>query len=124
MKPDRNAWVVIIWPNGTIMSRPGLFVFPTPDGFAWVEPAYLEPSPSRSAFHRAYGTIKMTSDGFIVENEDGTTYSVEPLPAPEQGVASDCVAACAWGQAQIKEAGKTMDQERDALRKLLREDLA
>ena len=67
MKPDRNAWVVIIWPNGTIMSRPGLFVFPTADGFAWVEPAYLEPSPSRSAFHRAYGTIKMTSDGFIVE---------------------------------------------------------
>ena len=60
MKPDRNAAIAVIQ-AGEFTTRPGLFVFTTPDGFAWVEPAYLEPAPTREAFHRVRARVTMTA---------------------------------------------------------------
>lgn len=124
MKPDRDAVVVVARPGGDTDLRPGLFVYPTADGFAWVEPGYLEPDPSREAFYRATGTLQLQANGFTLDAQDGKYYVVGALADLDEGTGADLKAACAWARQQIEAAGSTMDAERDRLRLLLADDLA
>ncbi len=123
MKPDRNAAIAVILAGEAIM-RPGLFVFTTPDGFAWVEPAYLEPAPSREAFHRVRARLTLSASGFTAEGEDGRTYVVAPLDALEDGAGADLREVCAWAVREIEAQGRTVDDERERVRQLLGDELA
>lgn len=123
MKPDRNAAIAVIL-AGEVTTRPALFVYTTPDGFAWVEPAYLEPVPSREAFHRVRARLTMLPGGFSAEGEDGRGYVVAPLDSLEDGAGADLVAVCAWAEEEIRRAGRTLDEERDRVRLLLGDELA
>ena len=123
MKPDRNAAIAVIQ-AGEFTTRPGLFVFTTPDGFAWVEPAYLEPAPTREAFHRVRARVTMTASGFTAEGEDGRSYLVAPLDTLEDGAGADLREVCAWAVREIEAAGRTVDEERDRLRLQLGAELA
>lgn len=123
MKPDRNAAIAVIQAGEALM-RPGLFVFTTPDGFAWVEPSYLEPVPSREAFYRVRGALTMTSSGFTVEAADGRTYIVGPIDDLEDGVGADLREVCAWAARELEAQGRDLDEERDRVRLLLGDELA
>lgn len=123
MKPYRNAAVAVIH-AGEVTTRPALFVFTTPDGFAWVEPAYLEPVPSREAFHRVRASLTLSADGFSAAGVDGRDYLVAPLDSLEDGVGADLRAACDWGRREIEAQGHTLDEERDRVRLLLGDELA
>jgi hypothetical protein len=123
MKPDRKAAVIIIDSDGYAAMRPALFVYPTPDGFAWVEPAYREPVQSRPAFYRVAGVMAMTAGSFSCQAPDGRSYFVSALEDLD-GPGEDLRAACAWAEADIRDAGDTMDGERERLRTLLADELA
>lgn len=123
MKPDRNAVIAVIQAGEAIM-RPALFVFSTPDGFAWVEPCYLEPVPSREAFHRVRGTLALSSSGFSVEGADGRSYAVSPVDELEDGVGADLREVLDWAAREVGMQGHTMDEERDRVRQLLGDELA
>lgn len=122
MKPDRNAAIAVIQAGEALM-RPGLFVFTTPDGFAWVEPSYLEPVPSREAFHRVRGALTMNSSGFSVEAVDGRTYIVGPIADLEDDVGADLRQVCEWASREIEAQDRTLDAERDRVRQLLGDEL-
>jgi len=123
MKPDRNAAIAVIQ-SGEANMRPALFVFTTPDGFAWVEPAYLEPTPSREAFHRVRARLTLQPGGFTAEGEDGRTYLVAALDTLEDGAGADMREACAWAARELEQQGRTLDEERDRVRLLLGDELA
>lgn len=123
MKPDRNAAIAVIQ-AGEASMRPALFVFTTPDGFAWVEPAYLELAPSREAFHRVRGTLTMQPDGFLCEAADGRAYMVAPVDQLEDGVGQDLRQTLTWAAREIEARGSTLDEQREWVRQLLGEELA
>lgn len=123
MKPDRNAAIAVIQ-SGEATMRPALFVFTTPDGFAWVEPAYLEPAPSREAFHRVRGRLTASASGFSVESEDGRAYLVAPAADLEDGAGQDIRDVLAWAAREIEAQDRTLDQERERVRQLLGDELA
>lgn len=122
MKPDRNAAIAVIQ-TGEATMRPALFVFVTPDGFAWVEPAYLEPTPSREAFHRVRGTLTMSSTGFSVEGVDGRSYVAGAIADLEEGVGTDLRDVLTWAAREIESQGHTLDEERERVRLLLGDEL-
>lgn len=123
MKPDRRAAIAVIH-AGTATLRPALFVFTTPDGFAWVEPGYLELVPSRESFHRVRGPLELTASGFSNESEDGRAYIVAGIDTLEDGIGDELAAVCDWAKAEIEAAGGTMDGERERMRQLLAAELA
>jgi hypothetical protein len=123
MKPEQRAAIAVIQAGEATM-RPGLFVFTTPDGFAWVEPAYLEPAPSRESFHRVRGSLTLLPAGFELDGEDGRRYLVGSLDDLEDGVGADLRQVCDWADAEIRRAGGTMAGERERLRQLLAAELA
>ena len=123
MKPDRNAAIAVIQ-SGEATMRPALFVFTTPDGFAWVEPCYLEPTPSRNAFHRVRARLTLSAGGFTAEGEDGRAYIVAPLDSLEDGAGADLREVCAWAERELEAQGRTLDEERDRVRLLLGDKLA
>lgn len=123
MKPDRNAVVSVTW-GDTVDHRPGLFVFMCPDGFAWVEPAYLEDQPPRQAFVRVAGTLTAEPDGFTLAGADGRDYTVRPLASFADGEHDDLKRVCAWATAELAAKGRTLDAEREGIRQHLGDQLA
>lgn len=123
MKPDRNA-IVTVTQADTLNVRPALFVFSTPDGFAWVEPAYLEPGAPRQAFIRVAGSLTLHATGFTLAGADGRQYAVVPLDALQAGEWDDCKGVIAWATAELAAQGVTLDQERERLRVELGDQLA
>lgn len=122
MKPDSQA-IVVITGGDEIQVRPATFVFMTPDGFAWIEPAYREPASPRNNFHRFAGTITATSSGFSCAAADGRTFYVEPMATVEPGLIDGTIAAMEWARADI-EAETSMREERQRLQELLAHELA
>lgn len=122
MKPDRNAVVSVTW-GDTVDHRPGLFVFMCPDGFAWIEPAYLEDQPPRQCFIRVAGTLTAEPDGFTLAGADGRFYTARALASFPDGEHDDLKAACAWATGELAQAGVTIEAERERVRQLLADEL-
>lgn len=123
MKPDRNA-IVIVNQGDIATERPALFVYMTPDGFAWIEPGYLEDgAPPRQCFIRVAGKITAHASGFTMDGADGRQYAALPLEAMPDGENVDLKRVCAWATARLAERGATLEQERERLRIELAEDL-
>lgn len=100
--------------------RPGLFVYSTADGFAWVEPSYREAEAlTMPAFYQVRGRITLRADGFTCEGEDGRSYIVGDAAAMEPGSGEDIKRVLAWAAADIEAEGSTMQAERESLRQLL-----
>jgi hypothetical protein len=127
MKPDRNALILTVSPEGEIGFRPALFVFTTPDGFAWVEPSYLEPIPApQPAFHRVTGEVVMGAGEVSLDTAENwqftaAAYEGEILALDRDGSIG---AALAWAAQQLADQGATMDEERERLKAELADDLA
>jgi hypothetical protein len=121
MKPDRNA-VVAVTHGDTTDNRPALFVFMCPDGFAWIEPAYLEDQPPRQCFVRVAGSLLAGPGGFSVIGADGRHYDVAPLDSfPDAH--DDLKRVCAWATAELAAKGMTLDAEREGIRQHLGDQL-
>jgi len=121
MKLERPTAILIKGPLKRRNLRPALFLFGTTDGFAWVEPLYLEPYPTgQFAFHRAHGA-KTTSANSLSVRTEATVYSASRRHIPlDQTVA----AALAWGVRQLEAADISYLDERERLRMLLAEELS
>lgn len=123
MKPDREAVVSIFQDGAPFNARPGLFVFMTPDGFAWIEPAYLEDQAPRQCFVRVAGTLTAEPDGFTLAGADGRFYTVRPLASFPDGEHDDLKRVCAWATAELAAKGMTLDAEREGIRQHLGDQL-
>lgn len=61
---SRGLVVSALQPDGTYLHRPACFLLPTPDGFAWIEPAFYDVEPlSAPAFHRWAGQATYLGNG-------------------------------------------------------------
>lgn len=123
MKPDRNACVAVIQ-AGEATLRPALFAYMTRTGFAWVEPAYLEPAPTRLAMHGVEGVITANASGFTCEGNDGRSYIVGAVADMQEGTGADLRKVLEWARAEIEAAGSTLDAERDRIRQFLGDQVA
>jgi hypothetical protein len=115
MKPDRHAAVLVGSADAAAQIRPALFVYPTAQGFAWIEPSYRDPHRSGQALHVARGSLTMHADGFSCEGPDGRWWRVWAADAEDEDFAED-LKALAWAEADIVTSGRTLDEERQALK--------
>lgn len=125
LTPDRNAIITLsareFGPEP--MVRGALFVYPTSDGFGWVESGYLDPygSPSPQV-HVWEGTMTNDPRGFICNGERGEARVVGIDYANRDSEAVRC-ARRAFEEARrmIEAKGHTLSEEREELRKDLGE---
>lgn len=101
--------IVIPTGNGP---RPAALVYPTPDGAAWVEPAYLFPEPSpMPAFHRVYGEVEDQGEGFTVTGTDGQVTRFLPATRAHDDDDGSCMAALADWSDELVAQGRTEEEE-------------
>lgn len=126
MKPDRNALILTVTTEGEVGMRAALFVYPTPDGFAWVEPSYLEDVPApQPAFHRVTGDITLGAGQVTLDTPEhwqftAAAYEGDTIALDRYG---NIGAMLAWAADKLKAAGTTLEDERARLKIELAEDL-
>lgn len=129
---DLSKWSLsVVWLRdqqaGTELARPAAFVFGTPDGFAFVEPAYLDPDDSGRRFHRVHARVlEVELGGETVLAFDGEEWlgRIERYTASEaqrEKVGDGLTRFAAYLQ---ERKDRTVEEERERLRKHLAEDLA
>lgn len=111
--------IIAISGAGGLSFRPAAFAFDTPDGMAWVEPAYADPAGAGSqAFHRRQGERQAWN------RWAGEGWAIEVLPYTP-GLDEDLVGdALAWFADWLKAERRTMADERERVRQLLAGELA
>jgi hypothetical protein len=105
--------------------RPAALAFLTPDGAAWVEPAYLFPEPvTMPAFHRVIGSVSDQAEGFTVTTADGQAYTFNPPKRGHDDDESSCALALADWSDLLVELGRSESEEHAAIAAQLRDELA
>lgn len=93
--------------------RPAALLYDTPDGFAWIEPGYLDPWGAASpALHFVEAAIEETSDGFVFAGAhwQGTIVFLEDLEADPYA------RPLAWYATELERTGKRWSEEHESLR--------
>lgn len=121
-----------VWPHAVIRLRaketgseyvrPAAFVFDAADGFAWVEPQYIDPyGPSSPALHVRQATIEADGEGFRFDGPGwyGAIEMYEPSAEQLRDVGYCLERFEEW----LAEEGKTAAGERAAVRRLIEADL-
>lgn len=122
MKPEQRALVSILWPDDATV-RPAMFVYATAQGFAWVEPGYVDPMASRSPVHFVDGTLTLQADGFTCEDAAGVRYVVRSIDDLEPGVDDSLRQAMDQAEQAMKDAGTTPAAERERMRAVVEAEL-
>lgn len=117
----------VVWLHDKASSRDvprsAAFVFVTPDGFAYVEPAYLDPYDCAHRFHRVEAKLTV-SDGRVV-SFDGPEWSGRLEPYTGSAAQVEAIGdGLERFPAELKlRKGRSHDEERERLRWHLAEDL-
>ncbi|MDL1860862.1 hypothetical protein FBR04_07510 [Betaproteobacteria bacterium PRO7] len=108
----RGAVVFMRAPNGFYMTRPAVWVWDTPDGFGFVEPAYASPEqPTPFALHYVKATaLERQGEATIVYEGPDWRGSIEA----NEGDDGDASEALRWYfEEYLPGTGRTIDEERE-----------
>lgn len=102
-----------------VLIRPAAFVFETPSGLLWVEPAYADPNGSPGfAMHEREGKVVRVGSEFRIERSDGEVITVTPY-YPEAGDGDLVGGALEWFAQWLKREDRTWAEERERVRQLI-----
>lgn len=88
---------------------PAVVLIDFPDGFGWVEPAYLSPVDTDSApAHRIVCTLTREPDGSIYFSGRAATGTITPAPAGDPAIE--------WARERWRALGLTLAGERERFR--------
>lgn len=118
MQPDKMAVIAIVKADDATL-KPALFVYETPDGFAWVDPAYLDGVACNELVHRVKCTIRKRDNSFTAEGCDGRTYFVSSIYNLSTIDLDKIRVSFDWALKLIDKTGRTIDQERESIRQML-----
>lgn len=99
--------------------RPGVLVFDTPTGWAWLEPSYADPlGAATPALHERTGQPQLEAADLLQwTGPDGELIELTPFdPVVDYEIAD----AIAWWEAYLQAAGRSQADEREQLREQLR----
>lgn len=114
----RGAVAIVSHPDGDML-RPVVFLFDTPTGFAWVEPAYADPAGTASpALHWRDGELVRVGDDWL---RPGLAFSA--FDAADPGNDPDIAAELAWFAGYLAAHGRTWEQERERVRSAIGGDV-
>lgn len=107
---------------GTDIAVPATFCYDTPDGFAFVEPGYMDPYSGRSCFHRIVATVYQDSEAFTFDGPEwsGRVEQYEPTAAQLERIGY----ALEQFEEAHQEAGLNLDAERERVKGLVGFDLS
>lgn len=104
--------------------RPAAFVFGTPGGLLWIEPAYADTAGAAGlALHEREGQIQAVGAGFELRTAAGELVTVLPYD-PEAGDADLVDGALEWFAGWLQGEGRSWADERERVRGLLLGDQA
>lgn len=108
------------------LSAPAAFVFETPDGFAFIEPGYLDPHNASNRLHRIVCALRDVVPEDVAVLFDGPVWEGHLERYTGAAAQRERVSETLdWFQgALVPMAGRTVDEERESLRGSLRAELS
>jgi hypothetical protein len=106
----RGATVFLQAPNGFCMTRPAVWVFDTPDGFGFVEPAYASPEqPTPFALHYVRAPLERVANHIRFHGPEWSG-TIEP----DAGNDGDASEASRWYfDEYLPDTARTLDEWRE-----------
>lgn len=114
-----GAMVFVQQGEGDAVVRPAAFVYATPGGLAWVEPAYADPmGTARPALHERDGALVAEGLGFVLTTAAGERITVLPYD-PDAGDGDMVGGSLEWFAEHLAEIGQAWESEREMVRELI-----
>ncbi len=99
--------------------RPAAFAFDAKDGFAWVEPQYIDPyGASSPALHIVEATLQQRGIEILFDGPEWSGY-IAPYTDETDLVGNSLERYKEW----LREQGKTAAEERNVVRRMIAADL-
>lgn len=107
----RGATVFLQAPDGFSMTRPAVWVWDTPDGFGFIEPAYASPEqPTPHALHYVRAKLELVAGYYIRFSGPQWSGTIEA----DEGIDGDASEALRWYfDEYLPGTGRTLDEERE-----------